>query len=474
MADVDAVALESAGFSGELIGPDNASYDDLRRAFNAMVDRRPALIARCRGARDASIAVGFARQHRLEISVFGGGHSVAGHSMCDDGVVIDLRPMKAIAIDPQSRTCRAEAGLTWGELDAATQAHGLAVTGGRMSTTGIGGLSLGGGSGWLERRFGYTADNLLSAEIVTADGEILTISDDEHPHLFWGIRGGGGNFGVVTSFEFRLHPVGPTVLGGALMYPAQMAEGVLRNFRDVMTCAADEVGAGVALVTAPSEAFIPEPLRGEPVVLACVCYAGPVGNAAEEAVRPLREFGPAAMDMVEPMPYVALQQLNDSGSPAGLRNYMTADFLAALSDEAIEVIARHHLSKPSLLSDIVVFPGGGAVARVPERTIAAGQRRAPFNYLIHSKWADADDDAENVTWTKDLQAAMKPHAAGGAYLNYIGEEGQDRILAAVGSSAHTRLQALKDRYDPANVFNRNQNIRPTGAVPAEAPPAVHA
>jgi FAD/FMN-containing dehydrogenase len=274
-----ALRLVDAGFGGEIVGLRHPRYDELRKVFNGMIDRRPALIARCTNARDVSAAVRFARDRGLPVSVYGGGHNVTGNAVCDDGVTIDLRPMKRIEIDPEARTCRAAAGLTWGELDAATQEHGLAVTGGRMSTTGVGGLVLGAGSGWIERKCGYTVDNLLSVETVTADGQIVTASEYGHPDLFWGSRGGGGNFGVATSFEFRLHPIGPTVLGGMLLYPAPMAAAVLRNFSDVMADAPDEVGAGVALLTAPTEPFVPQPVRGRPVVGMIVCYAGPVEQA---------------------------------------------------------------------------------------------------------------------------------------------------------------------------------------------------
>ena len=456
--------LAVAGFSGELVGPGQAGYDDLRKVFNGMIDRRPALIARCRDAHDVSAAVDFARNHGLRVSVYGGGHSVTGNAVCEDGVMIDLRPMKGIDVDPVARTCRADAGLTWGELDAATQQHGLAVTGGRMSTTGVGGLVLGAGSGWIERKCGYSVDNLLSVEVVTADGRILTASESEHPDLFWATRGGGGNFGVVTSFEFRLHPIGPTILAGMLMYPAAMAPAVLRNFRAVMADAPDEIGSGVAMLTAPAEDFVPEPVRGQPVVGVIVCHTGPI-DQAEQALRPLREFGPPAMDMVEPMPYVALQGLIDSAYPAGGRNHWTGDFLSGLPDEAIEVMARFHLSAPSPLTQILLLPGGGACSRIPDDAMALSQRQAPFNIHITSLWTDPEDDAENVAWTRQLSAAMKPFTTGRVYVNFIGDEGQHRVVAAFGPH-YGRLQEIKRVYDPHNLFDSNQNIKPGRAVAA--------
>ena len=340
---VDANDLAASGFAGEVIHRGHPRYDELRQVYNGLIDRRPALIARCGDPADVSAAILFARGRDLPVSVYGGGHNVTGNAVCDDAVTIDLRPMKGIAVDPEARTCRAEAGLTWGELDAATQEHGLAVTGGRVSTTGLSGLALGGGSGWIERACGYTVDNMLSVELVTADGDLVTASESENPDLFWGTRGGGGNLGVATAFELRLHPIGPTVLGGMLMYPATMAVDVLRNFRDVMATAPDEVGSGVCLLTAPHEEFVPEPVRGRPVVGVVLCYAGPP-EQGEEALRPLREFGPPALDAVGPMPYVALQQLIDPAYPDGLRNYWTGDFLSGLPGRG----DRRHVPLPSV------------------------------------------------------------------------------------------------------------------------------
>jgi FAD/FMN-containing dehydrogenase len=459
----DAEGLAAAGFSGDIVGPHDDGYDALRKVFNGMIDRRPALIARCTDAHDVSAAIRFARARGLPVSVYGGGHNVTGNAVRDGAVTIDLRPMKAIEIDPERRICRADAGLTFGELDAATQAHGLAVTGGRMSTTGLGGLVLGGGSGWIERKCGYAVDNLLSVEIVTADGTIRTASETEHPQLFWGTRGGGGNLGVVTRFEFALHRIGPTVLGGMLLYPAAMAAAALRNFGAVMADAPDEVGAGIVLLTAPPEEFVPEAVRGQPAVGLIACYAGPV-EAAEEALRPLRAFGPPAVDLVGPMPYVAVQQLVDASYPAGLRNYWTGDFLSGLPEEAIEVMCRYHLCVPSPRSSIAMFPGGGAGARVPDGTMAISERGAPFNIHITSLWEDAADDAANIAWTREFGAALKPFTTGRVYVNFIGDEGQGRVIASFGEAGYARLQALKDRYDPDNLFCSNQNVKPAAAA----------
>jgi FAD/FMN-containing dehydrogenase/pimeloyl-ACP methyl ester carboxylesterase len=454
--------LTAAGFRGEVVGPTHPRYDELRKVYNGMIDRHPALIARCRDARDVSAAIGFARESGLPLSVYGGGHNVTGNAVCDDGVTIDLRPMKGIEIDPANRTCRAGAGLTWGELDAATQEHGLAVTGGRISTTGIGGLVLGGGSGWIERKHGFAVESLLSVEMVTADGEILTASESENAELFWGTRGGGGNFGVSTRFDFRLHPVGPTLLGGLLMYPAPMAAAVLRNFNDVMAQAPDEVGGGVALFTAPSEDPVPEPVRGQPVVGVFACYVGPV-EEGEEALRPLREFGPPAIDTVEPISYVALQRLFDADFPAGVRNYWTGDFLTGLPDEAVEVLCRFHLSKPSPLSEIMLLPGGGATERVSAGRMCVGDHHGPFNIHLLSLWTDPADDEANIAWTRELSAALKPFTTGRVYVNFIGDEGRERVVASFGPETYARLQQLKRSYDPHNLFRTSQNILPAAS-----------
>jgi FAD/FMN-containing dehydrogenase len=459
MSTIGAVSLQER-FKGQLVRPGDSSYDDLREVFNGMVDRRPELIIRCVDTGDVVEAVRLAREAGLPLAVYGGGHGVTGNAVCDGGVVVDLRQMKGIEIDLRDRTCRAGAGLTWGELDAATQEHAVVVTGGRVSTTGISGLVLGSGSGWIERKFGYTADNLLSVETVTADGSVVTASERENPDLFWGTRGGGGNFGIVTSFEFRLHRLGPTVLGGMLIYPGPMAPDVLRGFRDFMAEAPDEVGAGCALVTAPHEEFVPLPARGQPEVGVVLCYAGPV-EQGEAVLAPLREFGPPALDMVEPMPYVAVQRLIDSANPRRLRNYWSADFLRGLPDACIEALCECHLSKASPLSEIIVLPGGGAVARVPDDRMAFGQRGAPFNVHVLSKWADPAEDEENIAWARGVGSAIEPYATGSAYLNFIGDEGEERVRAAFGPDVYARLQALKRRYDPGNLFRQNQNIRPS-------------
>jgi FAD/FMN-containing dehydrogenase len=431
----------------------------MRVVFNGMIDRRPALIARCTSADDVVAAVDLAREEALPISVYGGGHGVTGAAVCDDGVVVDLRPMNAATVDAKANTVRAEAGLTWGELDAATQEHGLAVTGGRVSTTGVAGLALGSGSGWLERSLGFTCDNLLAAEMVTADGRKVTASADENPDLFWALRGGGGNFGVVTAFHLQLHPIGPIVLGGMLMYPAAVAGELVPFFIDFMAKARDEVGAGLAFITAPPEEFVPEPARGQPVIGVVCCYAGSVEDG-EEAFRPLREFGPPALDAIGPMPYVAVQQLLDAAAQKGTRNYWTADFYEDLPEKAVDVLVEHATKPVSPLTQIILVPGGGAVARVPEEATAFGQRTAPWNIHYLSMWVDAADDDKNIEYTRGLAGAMKPWSTGRVYLNFIGDEGIHRVEAAFGPEKFARLQSVKTEWDPKNLFRHNQNIPP--------------
>lgn len=453
-------SFEIPGFGGALLRPGDDGYDSARQVFNGMIDRRPAVIARCTGGGDVAATVNVAREHDLPLSVYGGGHGVTGSAVVDAGICVDLRPMKGITLDAAARTVRAEAGLTWGELDAATQAEGLAVTGGRMSGTGVSGLTLGSGSGWLERKLGFTCDNLIEAEVITADGRQVVASEQQNPDLFWGLRGGGGNFGIVTAFHFGLHPVGPMVLGGMLMYPTPMAGELVRFYRDYMLAARDEVGTALAFITAPPEDFVPEPARGQPVVGVLVCYAGSV-EEGEEALRPLREFGPPAVDLVQTMPYVAVQQLIDPPNQKGMQNYWTADFLEELPDEAVNVLVEHATKPVSPLTQIILVPMAGAIARIDEEATAFGQRSAPWNIHYLSMWPDPGDTAHNIAYTRAIATAMKPWTTGRAYLNFIGDEGKARVEAAFGPDKYARLQALKDRWDPENLFRHNQNIPPS-------------
>ena len=462
MAQDSAVStrFELPGFAGQVLHAEDDGYDDARKVFNGMIDRRPAVIARCAGADDVVAAVNLARENNLPLSVYGGGHGVTGSAVVDAGICIDLRGMDGVAVDADAQTARVGGGATWGQVDAATQEHGLAVTGGRVSGTGVGGLTLGSGSGWLERKLGFVCDNMLAADVVTADGRKVTASQDENPELFWGLRGGGGNFGVVTAFHLQLHEIGPLVLGGMLMFPAEMGADLVRFYRDFVTDSPDEVGTGLAFISAPPLDFVPEPVRGKPVIGVVVCYAGPP-EEGQEVMKPLLEFGPPALAMVQPMPYVAVQQLLDPPNQKGMQNYWTADFLAELPDEAVDVLVEHGTNPVSPLSQVILVPGGGAIARVDEEATAFGQRTAPWNLHLLSMWPDPADTEQNIAYTRGFANAIKPWTTGRAYLNFIGDEGVGRVEAAFGTEKYKRLQALKDEWDPENLFRHNQNIPPT-------------
>src|SRR5436305_2785797 len=362
---LDSAAIEQldAVMSGPVITPNRPGYDEARKVWNGLSDRRPAVVARCTGVADVIQAVEFARANAIEVSVRGGGHSAQGYGTCDDGLVIDLSPMKGIRVDPQSRTVRAEAGVTWGEFDRETQAFGLAVTGGRFSTTGIAGLTLGSGSGWLERKCGLPADNLLSADGVTADGSLLTASEDENEELFWGLRGGGGNFGVVTSFKYRLHEIGPIIYGGMLVCPPDRAGEVLRFMRDYMADAPDDLGGAAAFVSAPPEPFVPPEMHFKPILGLVICWTGSM-EEGERVLAPIREVAQPMMDMVQPMPFTALQMMLDAGGPKGTRAYMKAEFLPELDDEVIEKLVEHGNNRAGPMAQVLLEPMGGAISRV--------------------------------------------------------------------------------------------------------------
>jgi FAD/FMN-containing dehydrogenase len=460
LTQIDTTSLELSGFEGTLLRPGDRGYDQARTVFNAMIDRSPALLARCGTARDVAAAVDLASQHNMALSVYGGGHGVTGSAVCDDGICIDLRPMKAVSVDPDTATVRAEAGLTWGELDAATQAHGLAVTGGRVSTTGIGGLALGSGSGWLERKLGFTCDNLIRVEIVTADGRQLEASATENPDLFWALRGGGGNFGIVTAFHFKLHQVGPVVLGGMLIYPSHIARRVVQFWRDFMLDAPDEVGTALAFITAPDLDILPDTARQKPAIGIVVCYSGDLEQGTN-VLQPLLDFGPPAANLVQPMPYLAVQQILDPANPKGMLNYWTADFLSDLSDNAVDTLAELATQPVSPLTQIIIIPGGGALSRVADDATAFGNRQAPWNIHYLSMWPDPAHTDRNIAYTRQLSIAMKPWSTGGAYLNFLGDEGRERIAAAFGPDKYQRLQSIKTKYDPTNLFRHNQNIQPS-------------
>ena len=446
-------------FAGELIEPGAAAYDESRKLFNAMHDRRPAIIARCATAADVAAAVGFARDAGLVIAVRCGGHSVAGFSACDGGLVIDLAGLNDIEVDANARTAWAGGGVLWGAFDAATQQHGLHTPGGRVTTTGLGGFTTGGGYGWTSSRYGLTCDNLTGAEVVLADSRIVRASERENADLFWGIRGGGGNFGIVTEFEYRLHPLGPIVLAGLALWPMDRAPEVVRAWRDYVDRAPDELSTGVAIVTAPPEPFVPDALKGRRALGLLAMY---VGDAAEGAavMKPLKDLGPA-VDLIQPMPYTAFQAMLDPMVPKGMRSYWRGEYLDTLPDGAVDVYVRGAASLATAgqpLSQMVLFRIGQAVAAVPDDATAFSHRDA--NYMFHpiTIWQHAADDEGLIAASRALCEEMRPFGTGAAYLNFTPE---DRVRDAFGAAKYDRLVALKDRYDPDNVFRMNQNIRPS-------------
>ncbi len=460
--------IESIGFDelaesfrGDLLRPHDPAYDEARRIWNGAIDRRPGCVARCAGPPDVVAAVRFARRHDLEVAVRSGGHGVGGQALCDGGLVIDLSPMKGIRVDPGARTARAEAGVLWGELDRETQAFGLATVGGIITHTGIAGLTLGGGIGWLMRKHGATVDNLVSAELVTAGGKVVRASAEENPELFWGIRGGGGNFGVVTSFEYRLHEVGPTVLAGPVFYPQELAPEVLRAYRDFVAEAPDELTTIFQLRMAPPLPSLPADLHGKPVVMVGSCYAGSPERGAQ-VVRPLKELdGEPLADLLEPRHYLEHQSMFDAAVPHGWHYYWKSSELPELTDEAIATLVEHAAVQTSPKSYCIVFQLGGALSRVGEDETAFNQRDAAFDVNINAVWTEDDPESErHIAWTRDFFDAVQPHGRGRVYLNFLGDEGQDRVREAYGDRTYERLVELKRTWDPANFFRRNQNIRP--------------
>ncbi len=448
-----------ASLRGELLRPNDDGYETARKIWNGMIDRHPALIVRCAGAGDVVSAVNFARENKLLVAVRGGGHNAAGNAVCDDGVVIDLSRMKGMRIDPAQRTARAEAGLTWGEFDHETQAFGLALTGGIQSTTGIAGFTLGGGFGYLARKHGLTCDNLLSADVVTADGNFLIASPTENADLFWGIRGGGGNFGVVTSFEFRLHPLGP-VLGGRILYSLAKANEVLRFYRDWVAYEPNESFTIAAFLTAAKAPNLPERIHGTSVLAIIVCYAGPI-EQGKRLLEPLRKFGPPEVDQVGVMPYTALQAMLDAANPPGFQNYWKAEYIKGMSDKTIETLVSFAARKASPMSKLLFAHLGGAISRVGEDETAYAYRNAPFLLNINAMWSDPTEKDKHIGWARDFWTAMQPFSAGGVYVNFLSEEGEDRVKAAYSPKTYERLVALKNKYDPTNFFRLNQNIKPT-------------
>ena len=449
-------------FSGELHRPGDPGYEEARKVKNLMIDRQPALVGRPGDEAGVQALVNLARERGLSLAIRCGGHGVSGHGTCDGGVVIDLTGLNAIEVDPVAKIARAGGGVSWGELDEETQKHGLAVTGGRVPSTGIGGLTLGSGSGWLERKLGLTCDSLLSARVVLADGSLVTASPFQNEDLFWGLRGGGGNFGVVTEFTYQLHDVGPMITAGMLLYPREMAQAVARHYRDWIEAAPREVGGGIAFISAPPHDPVPAEVQGKPMVGVILAFFGPEEDAAE-ALRPMVEFGPPAMAMVAPMPYTALQMMQVDAFPMDSSHvYFKAEFMDELSDEAIDTAIEMTAEPSSPISQVLFQPMGGAIADVGSEETALPNRTAKWCYHALTIWTPEvmGPDEVHVQWTKDLAAALKPYATDGIYLNFVADEGHDRVKSSYGPH-YDRLVALKDRYDPSNLFSINQNIPPS-------------
>ena len=447
------------GLRGELIRPGDDGYDDARAIWNAAHDARPALIVRCAGVGDVMRAVDFARSENLAVAVRGGGHSVAGFSTVDGGIVIDLSGMRSVRVDPERRRAVAEGGATWADFDHETQAFGLAVTGGLVSSTGIGGFTLGGGIGWLMRKYGLAADNLVGADVVTADGRLVRTSEDENPELLWGLRGGGGNFGIATSLEYRLHQVGPTVMAGPIFFAGERAEEILRFYRDWVRGLPDELTTLVNLTTAPPAPFLPEAVHGKPLVALVAVGAGEHEQAAG-LVQPVRDLGDPIADLIGAIPYTAMQSLLDPLWERGAHNYFRSSFVDEVDDAAIAELVAAHREVPSPMSEIHLQHFGGAIARVRDDHGAFGDRSAQFVLNVIARTAGVGGFTNSVGWARRTVDALGRVSRAGAYTNFMGDASDERLRDSYGAAKYERLVALKRRYDPDNLFALNQNIRP--------------
>src|SRR6056297_973057 len=451
------VAELREGFRGAVLEPGDEKYDDARAVWNGMIDRRPAVVAQCAGVADVMAAVDFGRENEMLVAVKGGGHHIAGDAVCDDGLVVDLSEMRSVRVDPDARTARVEPGATLADFDHEAQAFGLATPLGINSTTGVAGLTLGGGFGWLTRRYGMTVDNLRSVDIVTADGELRHASDDENPDLFWGVRGVGGNFGVVTSFEFDLHEVGPEILTGRVVYHGADAPDVLRHVRDFNETAPDESTVRMVLRKAPPLPFLPDDVHGEDVLVVVPFYAGDMA-AGEDVLAPIREYGDPIADVVGPHQYAEFQQAFDPLLEEGARNYWKSHNFSTVSDDAIDTVVEYARDLPSPLSEIFFGQLGGAMGRVPADATAFPHRDAEYGMNVHTRWEDPADDDRCIDWSRKFFDAMAPYATGGVYMNFISEDEGEEDLAY--GTNQQRLAEVKAAYDPDNLFRMNQNVEP--------------
>jgi FAD/FMN-containing dehydrogenase len=442
---------------GQVITANDPTYDVARRVYNAMIDRRPRVIVRAEDVADVMAGVDFARENGLDLALRGGAHSVPGFGTNDDGVVIDLSAMHGVRVDPSARTARAEGGCTWGGFNHAAYAYGLATTGGIIASTGIAGLTLGGGIGYLSRAFGLSCDNLLSADVVTADGRLVVASERQNEDLFWALRGGGGNFGVVTSFEYRMHPV-KDIQAGLFFFPLDRTRALLEFYRDYIERAPEELGMFPAFQIAPPLPFIPEKEHGKTFSIIVACWAGKA-DQGESAFRPIRDVGPRVAEMVGPMPYPALNGMFDPLLPAGLQHYWKAAFATRLTDGAIEAHLAHGPKVPVVNSTVHIYPINGACHRVAPDATAFAYREATFATVIAGMWPDPAQNAQNIRWVKDYYQALRPHSSSGGYVNFMAGDDQDRVKDNYLGN-YERLVAIKRQYDPGNLFHLNQNIRP--------------
>lgn len=452
------------GFQGTLLAPGDPDYAEARRIWNGAIDRWPALIARCGGVEDAAMALAYARREGLSVAVRGGGHNVSGSALCDGGVVLDFSALRGVEVDPDARVARVQPGALWGDVDTATQAHGLVTPGGIVTHTGVAGLTVGGGFGWLSRRWGLTSDNLLSARILLADGSRVRASPNENADLFWAVRGGGGNFGIVTEFEFGLHQLGTTVLAGPILFKAEQAREVLSFYREFIVGAPEELAVYLSLRTAPALEWVPEYLRGTDVLLVIACYSGDI-DEGEELLRPLRDFGPPAADLVRRKPYVEHQSMFDASVPHHWGYYWKSHYLPPLTEDAMDVLLERSWAKSSPASYTLLFHMGGAMANSPVGGSAASGRDAGHAMNINAAWPSGGQEHADISWCREYFAAMEPHATGGVYVNFLhNDEGEARIRAAYGKS-YRRLAQIKADYDPDNIFRSNQNIKPSTGQP---------
>lgn len=457
------IAAFKDNFRGQLIHPGDADYNQVRRVWNGMIDKHPALIARCSGVADVIAAVNFARENDLLVAVRGGGHNAAGNATCDGGLVIDMSPMKGIQVDPDRQTARAQGGVTWAELDRETQLFGLAAPGGVVSTTGIAGLTLGGGSGWLRRKHGLSCDNLLSVDVVTADGRFIKASETQNTDLFWAVRGGGGNFGVVTSFEYRLHPVGPEVMFLSVMYPADKANELLPIWRDFITTAPNAFSSNALFWTLPAAPILPPEIHNKRVFGITGLYTGDA-TEGQRLIQPLRELAEPILDLSGIMPYAVVQVLFDAFFPEGQQHYWKSLFLNDLDRQTVETLTNWSIERPSEQTLIDIWAMGGAVRDVPAEATAFGDRSAPFWLIFNTSWTDPQEADRNITWTRAFFQVMQAYSSGGTYLNFPGlmeDQDQQQMVQTSFGANYERLAAVKNRYDPTNLFRLNQNIKPT-------------